>query len=148
MLLDTFPVKQIVSGSSFALLEAMSFVYLNQVLNIMESSKPLRETVTGVAKQTGYAAAGTATGGLLMGPLGALVGGIVGAVYGYQCSTDYDNLICSIRSMTDSEKSLLTTQIQRLVGSASIEEFMRYISTEAHRQILLGILSDFISRKA
>lgn len=25
-----------------------------------------------------------------MGPLGALVGGVMGAVYGYQCSDDYD----------------------------------------------------------
>ncbi|VDM74315.1 unnamed protein product [Strongylus vulgaris] len=109
--------------------------------------QPLRETVIGVAKQTGYAAAGTAAGGLLMGPLGALAGGVVGAVYGYQCSTDYDNLICSIRSMTDREKTLLSGQIQRLVGSVSIEEFIRYISTEAHRELLLGILSDFVRQK-
>ncbi|KAL6724440.1 hypothetical protein Aduo_019331 [Ancylostoma duodenale] len=125
----------------------MSIVYLNEVLKIMEGSKPLRDTVVGVAKQTGCAAAGTAAGGLLMGPLGALVGGVMGAVYGYQCSDDYDNLICSLRSMTDREKRLASAQIQRLVGSASIEEFMRYIATEAHRELLIGILSDFIRQK-
>ncbi|ETN70182.1 hypothetical protein RB195_021668 [Necator americanus] len=125
----------------------MSIVYLNEVLRILEGSKPLQKTAVGVAKQTGCAAAGTAAGGLLMGPLGALIGGVVGALYGYQNSTDYDNVITSIRSMNDREKRLVSTQIQRLVGSASIEEFMRYIATEAHRELLIGILSDFIREK-
>ncbi|KHJ84855.1 hypothetical protein OESDEN_15426 [Oesophagostomum dentatum] len=57
----------------------MSVFYLNEVLKIMDASKPLRDTLVGVAKQTGCAAAGTAAGGLLMGPLGALVLGIAGA---------------------------------------------------------------------
>ncbi|KAK5972820.1 hypothetical protein GCK32_021983, partial [Trichostrongylus colubriformis] len=52
--------------------------------------EPLKETVTGVAAQTGYAAAGTAAGGLVMGPLVSLIGGIMGAVYGYSKSIDYD----------------------------------------------------------
>ncbi|KHJ93190.1 hypothetical protein OESDEN_06904 [Oesophagostomum dentatum] len=141
-------VTHVSSPFSQTQLSKMSVVYLNEVLRIMGSSKPLRDTLVGVAKQTGCAAAGTAAGGLLMGPLGALVGGVVGAMYGYQCSDDYDNLICSLRSMSEREKTIITGQIQRLVGSASIEEFVRYISTEAHRELLLGILADFVRQKA
>ncbi|VDM79165.1 unnamed protein product [Strongylus vulgaris] len=114
---------------------------------ILESSKPFRKTVTGVAKQTGYAAAGTAAGGLLMGPIGALAGGVIGVVYGYQSSTNYDNLLCSLRSLSDKEKTLISGQIQRLVGSTAIEELIRYISTKRHRKLLFGILSDFVRHR-
>ncbi|KHJ88492.1 hypothetical protein OESDEN_11712 [Oesophagostomum dentatum] len=89
----------------------MSVFYLNEVLKIMDASKPLRDTLVGVAKQTGCAAAGTAAGGLLMGPLGALVLGIAGAWYGYQCSDDYDDFITTIRSMSDREKAAVSKQV-------------------------------------
>ncbi|RCN36925.1 hypothetical protein ANCCAN_17188 [Ancylostoma caninum] len=125
----------------------MSIEYFNEVLEIMENSEPLRRTVFGVAKQTGCTAAGTAAGGLLMGPFGALVGGVMGAVYGCKCSDKYDSLIRSLRSMTDGEKRRASAQIQRLVESASIEDFLRYISTQPHSEQLIKLLLKIISEK-
>ncbi|KAK5972598.1 hypothetical protein GCK32_008776 [Trichostrongylus colubriformis] len=79
-----------------------------------------------------------------MGPLGALIGGIMGAVYGYNNSADYDNIVFALRAMSEREKTQVSEQVQRLVGSASIEELMRYLSTEAHREIILGVLSNYV----
>ncbi|XGW11022.1 hypothetical protein V3C99_012488 [Haemonchus contortus] len=125
----------------------MSIVYFNEILKVIEKSVPLKRTIVGVATQAGCAAAGTAAGGLTMGPLGALIGGIMGALYGYNCSSDYDNLLLALRAMSESEKRQVSEQVQRLVGSASIEELMRYITTEAHREILLGVISDFVRQR-
>ncbi|EYC20028.1 hypothetical protein Y032_0023g832 [Ancylostoma ceylanicum] len=125
----------------------MSIEYFNEVLEIMQNYGPLRRTVLGVAKQAGCTAAGTAAGGLLMGPLGALVGGVMGAIYGYRCSDEYDSLILTLRSMTDTEKRRASAQIQRLVGSASIQDFLRYIATELHRKHLINLLLENISGK-
>ncbi|KAL6724439.1 hypothetical protein Aduo_019330 [Ancylostoma duodenale] len=126
----------------------MSIEYFNEVLKIMENSEPLRKTVCEVAKQTGCTAAGTAAGGFLMGPFGALVGGVMGAVYGYRCSDKYDSLIRSLRSMTDGEKRRASAQIQRLVESASIEDFLSYISTPAHGEQVIELLLNIIREKA
>ncbi|KAK6039153.1 hypothetical protein COOONC_23341 [Cooperia oncophora] len=125
----------------------MSIVYFNEILKVIEKSAPLKRTIAGVATQAGCAAAGTAAGGLTMGPLGALIGGIMGAVYGYNCSSDYDSLLFALRAMSEREKQQVTEQVQRLVGSASVEELLRYITTEAHREILLGVLSNFVARQ-
>ncbi|KAK5978422.1 hypothetical protein GCK32_012999, partial [Trichostrongylus colubriformis] len=105
---------------------------------------PLKETVTGVAAQTGYAAAGTAAGGLVMGPLGALIGGIMGAVYGYSNSTDYDNIVFALRAVSEREKIRVSEQVQRLVGSASVAALTRYLSTDANRRKLLRVLSNYV----
>ncbi|KAK6023015.1 hypothetical protein OSTOST_11263 [Ostertagia ostertagi] len=112
----------------------MSLVYFNEILKVIEKSVPLKRTIAGVATQAGCAAAGTAAGGLTLGPLGALIGGIMGAVYGYNCSGDYDSLLFALRAMSEREKRQVTEQVQRLVGSASVEELLRYITTEAHRK--------------
>ncbi|KAK6014391.1 hypothetical protein OSTOST_20227 [Ostertagia ostertagi] len=72
----------------------------------------------------------------------------MGAVYGYNCSGDYDSLLFALRAMSEREKRQVTEQVQRLVGSASVEELLRYITTEAHREILLGVIADFIRQKS
>ncbi|KHJ93191.1 hypothetical protein OESDEN_06905 [Oesophagostomum dentatum] len=89
---------------------ATSVVYLNEALKILDSSKPLRDTIVGVAKQVLCAAIGSAAGGLLIGPRGALLGGIAGAILGYFWSSDYDNIVSSLRAMDDREKTIITGQ--------------------------------------
>ncbi|PAV63411.1 hypothetical protein WR25_11432 [Diploscapter pachys] len=113
-----------------------------------ENDKKLRDTMLGVAKQTGYTAAGAVSGGLMFGPPGALVGSVIGAVVGYQMSEDYDNIITVLRGMSDEDKARLGTKVQGLVGAVSIEEFVRWIQNEGHRALLLGVLSEFARQAA
>ncbi|KAJ1373616.1 hypothetical protein KIN20_036077 [Parelaphostrongylus tenuis] len=122
----------------------MSVWYFNEVFKVIEKSKPLRETFVGVAKQTGWTAAGTAAGGLLAGPLGALFGGVAGAILGYGYSDDYDNFLTALRSMTDREKCEVSEQIQTLVKSTAIEAFSVFIAIEANRQKVIDLLSSFL----
>ncbi|VDL81875.1 unnamed protein product [Nippostrongylus brasiliensis] len=126
----------------------MSVAYFNEIVRVVNHSAPLKKTVGGVATQTGYAAAGTALGGLLMGPGGALIGGIMGALMGYQNVSDYDGLVYALGAMSDQEKQLVSQRVQALVGSVSIEELVRYVSTEAHRELLLGVLSEFVKTRS
>ncbi|VDM62855.1 unnamed protein product [Angiostrongylus costaricensis] len=75
----------------------MSILYFREVFKVIEKSQSLRQTFVGVAKQTGWTALGTVAGGLLVGPLGALVGGVIGAACGYNYSSDYDVSFCWTR---------------------------------------------------
>ncbi|KJH40535.1 hypothetical protein DICVIV_13505 [Dictyocaulus viviparus] len=124
----------------------MSIVYFDQLLKVLDTSPAIRETFTCVAKQTGYAAAGTAIGGLLVGPIGALVGGVLGAVYGYGQSSDYSNLMESIRSLNNKEKRELSAQIQCLVGSSTIEGLTNFLASEYNRKKLVDLLTSFTSK--
>ncbi|PAV73899.1 hypothetical protein WR25_16080 [Diploscapter pachys] len=74
----------------------MSIAYATRVLDII-SEKKLRDTMLGVAKQTG-----------------ALVGSVIGAVVGYQMSEDYDNIITVLRGMSDEDKARLGTKVKIL----------------------------------
>ncbi|VDO18996.1 unnamed protein product [Heligmosomoides polygyrus] len=125
----------------------MSIVYFNEILNVVGNSAKLKNTISGVAKQTGCAAAGTAAGGLIMRPIGALFDGVMGAIYSYQNSGDFDNIVTCLSSMADDERRQVVARVQHLVKSVSIEELVRYLSTEAHREMLIGVLSDFVSQK-
>ncbi|KAK5984768.1 hypothetical protein GCK32_008048 [Trichostrongylus colubriformis] len=139
--LNLFP-KQWQTAALFVV--SMPIVYFNELLKIIEKSTPLEKTVAGIAAQAGYAAAGTAAGGLVMGPLGALIGGIMGAVYGYSKSIDYDNIVFALRAMSEKEKTRVSEQVQRLVGSASVAALTRYLSTDANRRKLLRVLSNYV----
>uniref|UniRef100_A0A914WXP1 Uncharacterized protein n=1 Tax=Plectus sambesii TaxID=2011161 RepID=A0A914WXP1_9BILA len=121
-----------------------SLVYFYKVLDILGQSREMKQTVIGIAKQTGYTASGAAVGGLVAGPAGAFVGAIFGAWAGYMNADEYQSLLSVIQGLSDDEKYRLQQKIQALVGSVSIEQFVSWIQTEGHRQLLLTILGEAV----
>ncbi|KHJ77299.1 hypothetical protein OESDEN_23081, partial [Oesophagostomum dentatum] len=59
-------------------------VYLNQVLEVMGDTKPLRGVLAGIAWQVGWGFAGTIVGNIMMGTIGSILMGLAGALYGAQ----------------------------------------------------------------
>ncbi|KAK5979885.1 hypothetical protein GCK32_018167 [Trichostrongylus colubriformis] len=118
----------------------MSNVYFYELAKIVGRSTHLKRTFAGIVAQASYAIAGTKAGGLTMGPLGALIGGIMGAVYGYSNTADYDNIVVAFRALSEKEQA----EVLRLLGYASVEELMRYLSTGAPRQTILDVLSNYV----
>ncbi len=57
---------------------ALSFVYFNKILELLETSPELRRTGVGIFKQVLWAAGGTVAGGVVGGPVGAFVGAVGG----------------------------------------------------------------------
>lgn len=117
---------------------------MNHVLDILSDSKDLRTTVIGIARQAGYAAGGAAVGGVMGGPAGALIGTSIGGVIGYFRSDPYDSMINSLRQLSDRDKGVLGQKVQQLVGAMSIDEFVRWIQSEGHRQLLLTLLQQAV----
>uniref|UniRef100_A0A914VLU0 Uncharacterized protein n=1 Tax=Plectus sambesii TaxID=2011161 RepID=A0A914VLU0_9BILA len=123
----------------------VSLVYLNQVLEILDQSSEVRNTVTGIVQQTGFAAGGVAIGGLIGGRSGALFGALLGALVGYARADDYQSMVDVVRTLNDDEKHRLQEKIQALVGSASIEQLKVWMQSEAHRQMLTSLLSKAVT---
>uniref|UniRef100_A0A914XQQ3 Uncharacterized protein n=1 Tax=Plectus sambesii TaxID=2011161 RepID=A0A914XQQ3_9BILA len=123
----------------------VSLVYLNKVLEILDQSSEVKNTVTGIAQQTGYAAGGVALGGLIGGRSGALFGAVLGALVGYARADDYQSMVDVVRALNDDEKHRLQEKIQALVGSASIEQLKVWMQSEVHRQMLTTLLSKAVT---
>ncbi|VDN20328.1 unnamed protein product [Gongylonema pulchrum] len=123
-----------------------SVVYLHRVLDVMSETSELRSTTIGIARQAGYAAGGAVLGGLIAGPTGGLLGTIVGGAVGYIRTDPYCNLWLAVQSLSQSEKSSLGHKIQQLVGAVTVEEFMHWIQSEGHRQLILTLLQEAVKR--
>uniref|UniRef100_A0A914XTV0 Uncharacterized protein n=1 Tax=Plectus sambesii TaxID=2011161 RepID=A0A914XTV0_9BILA len=121
-----------------------SLVYLNKVFEILTESREMKKTFIGIAKQTGYTASGAAIGGIVAGPAGAFVGAVFGAWAGYATAEDYQSMVNVVRTLSDDQKYRLEQKIQALVGSVSIEQFVTWLQTEGHRQLLLSVLGEAV----
>lgn len=58
----------------------------------------------------------------------------------------FQSLWSAVRSLSDEEKTLLGRRIQQLVGTVTIEEFMRWIQSEGHRQLIITLLQEAVKR--
>lgn len=67
-----------------------------------------------------------------------------GAWAGYMNADDYQSLIRVLQSLSEDEKYRLQQKIQALVGSVSIEQFVHWLQTEGHRQLLMTLLSEAV----
>jgi hypothetical protein len=65
---------------------------------------------------------------------------VVGAVLGYWNADDYNSLINVLINLSEDEKYRLQQKIQALVASASIQQFILYLKSEANRQMLMKLL--------
>ncbi|XP_062615344.1 uncharacterized protein LOC134277087 [Saccostrea cucullata] len=123
----------------------MAFIpYYNQLMTILETNDELRKSARGIFKQMAWAAGGTAVGGVLLGPPGAMVGGVAGSMIGYICSDEYTAMIKVLRNLNDEEKQKVVKAVQELVGTSSIEALTRFISQQVQRDMLLKLLRDFV----
>ncbi|CAD6188890.1 unnamed protein product [Caenorhabditis auriculariae] len=123
----------------------MSGTYLYRVIQCVQSSPRLRYTASGVAKQTGMTAAGTATGGILFGPFGALIGSIIGGLVGYKMADDYGGLLTVLNELPHDQRGMLTSK--NLVGGVTFEQFTRWFREGDHQQLLLDLLFEFARKQ-
>ncbi|XP_063431151.1 uncharacterized protein LOC134713799 [Mytilus trossulus] len=122
----------------------MAFIpYYNQLMKILATNPKLKASAKGIFKHVAYGACGIVIGGFGGGPLGALVGGIAGTVFGYWQSDDYDSLLKVLNSLSDSEKEKLVQKVQEQVGSTRIEALTRFIENQAQRKVLLHLIRKF-----
>ncbi|XP_061181139.1 uncharacterized protein LOC133189758 [Saccostrea echinata] len=123
----------------------MAFIpYYNQLMTILETNDELKKSARGIFKQMAWAAGGTAVGGVLLGPPGAMVGGVAGSMIGYICSDEYTAMIKVLENLNDEEKQKVVKAVQELVGTSSIEALTRFISQQVQRDMLLKLLRDFV----
>ncbi|XP_061192421.1 uncharacterized protein LOC133200674 [Saccostrea echinata] len=123
----------------------MAFIpYYNQLMTILETNDELKKSARGIFKQMAWAAGGTAVGGVLLGPPGAMVGGVAGSMIGYICSDEYTAMIKVLKNLNDEEKQKVVKAVQELVGTSSIEALTRFISQQVQRDMLLKLLRDFV----
>lgn len=123
----------------------MAFIpYYNQLIKILETNEELKKSARGIFKQMAWAAGGTAVGGVLLGPLGAGIGGMAGSMIGYMCADEYTAMIKVLKNLSDSDKEKVVKAVQELVGSSSIEALTRFIGNQVQRDIFLKLLGDFV----
>ncbi len=68
-----------------------------------------------------------------------------GAIIGYMNADEYDSLLAAVQRLSDDEKYRLQQKIQELVGGVTVEEFVRWLQAEGHRQLLLNVLNQATS---
>ena len=123
----------------------MAFIpYYNQLMTILESNEELKKSAKGIFKQMAWAAGCTAVGGIMLGPPGAMVGGVAGSMIGYLCSDEYTAMIKVLKNLNDEEKKKVVKAVQELVGSSSIEALTRFIGNQVQRDLFLKVLGDVV----
>ncbi|CAI2357343.1 unnamed protein product [Caenorhabditis sp. 36 PRJEB53466] len=116
-----------------------SLQYFNEMLAHVESNHTFKKMVTGVAIQTAYTATGAVIGGVVLGPPGALVGSIGGAVVGYCRVEKYPNLYKVLKELNDDQKKALVQSVIAVVGGLSINEFRKWFSNSNNHAVLQSL---------
>ncbi|XP_053389456.1 uncharacterized protein LOC128552441 [Mercenaria mercenaria] len=124
--------------------------YYNHLIEILETTKELKKTTTGIRKQLNYALPGTFAGiwigGMVAGPLGAVVGGFAGLSVGfYACSSeDYNSMITVMKNLSDSDKQRLVEKIQEVVGSLSPDKLTTDFLLSQKGESLMKTVENFL----
>ena len=84
------------------------------LMQFLQNSRAMKETAQGSLRQGLICGGSAVTGGLLLGPLGGLVGGVAGSIYGFLTSPNYEGVIQQFVQMEDTE------QRQRLLKSVRL----------------------------
>ncbi|XP_021345874.1 uncharacterized protein LOC110445536 [Mizuhopecten yessoensis] len=114
--------------------------YYGHLIEILETNPEMKKSAKGIFQQMAWGAGGTAMGGVLLGPAGALVGGLAGSLIGYMKSDNYQALIVVMKNLSDSEKKRIVQKVQELVGSVGVEELVRFVGSQVQRDALLQLL--------
>ncbi|CAB3410466.1 unnamed protein product [Caenorhabditis bovis] len=117
--------------------------YLHHVLQYAQKNHNLRNTLSGILKQGGYAAAGAGIGGAAGGPLGALIGTLAAAIIGYSETDDYESILSLLRDLTPEEKNNLANEVKSMVGSSTLSDFEEWFKNFNHQEMLFKLFSAF-----
>ncbi|KAK2146640.1 hypothetical protein LSH36_593g01027 [Paralvinella palmiformis] len=121
-------------------LVGMAFIpYYRHIVDLLDTNQELKKTAHGIFHQVAYAAGGTAIGGIVAGPPGALIGSYLG----YRTVNDYDSMVEVIRGLSDAEKADLVRKVQALVGSTSLEALTGFIGQQVNREIFVNLVREF-----
>ena len=116
--------------------------YFDELLEILKTNEELRKSAQGIFKQMAWATGGTAVGGVVLGPAGAMVGGLVGSAIGYLASDEYTALIKAYENLNDRDKKKIVTATRKLVKSDNIVQFQRFIKDERNRKMFLKLAKE------
>ncbi|CAJ0928945.1 unnamed protein product, partial [Mesorhabditis belari] len=114
--------------------------YYNMVVDSLEIDDKLKETFTGVARQSLFAGAGTAVGGAIGGKNGAFLGALLGGVIGYFTTPDYSGLVTYYKNLPEARKAEIVEKVQSLVGSISVEDYKIWFGLIENKEMMLNML--------
>ena len=90
----------------------------SELLSFLRSSEPMRKTAKGTIKAGLIAGGSTMAGGLVFGPLGAMVGGILGSITAYINGDDYDGAIKTVTELLPERRDALVKEVSEILMTA------------------------------
>ncbi|GFO07821.1 protein c19orf12 [Plakobranchus ocellatus] len=99
-------------------------------------------------KNAALGAYGAWLGAVMLGPVGAVVGGAAGSWLGYRYSDDYQPLGKVMADLSDDDKEEIVKKIQELVGDLSFTALARYaMESQDQRVALLNLIINEIKKR-
>ena len=114
-----------------------------ELMQFMTESGEMRKAAQGSVKQGLCAAGGAIAGGMILGPVGGLVGGIGGSIYGFMTATDYDGMMVQILKLESDQQKRLMSEVGGVLRAAGATA-QQFESPEAFR----ATLTEFASQGA
>lgn len=111
--------------------------YFDQLLTVLEEHVEFTSSAFGIPKQLFTAAAATVVGGMIGGPLGAMVGGAAGLTVTHLWSQAKTPIIDALKSLNNEQKETVVRVVQTLVGATPICSFLNNAS---QKKALLDLL--------
>jgi hypothetical protein len=74
------------------------------VMNFLQSNDRMKQTAIKSLRQGLICGGSAVVGGLMLGPVGGLVGGVLGSIYSYTTTPQYDGIVQQMIHMEDTTK--------------------------------------------
>ena len=126
--MDDYPAADDVPGPT------NEFQY-RELMQFLTESGDMRKAAQGSVKQGLCAAGGAIAGGFVLGPLGGLVGGIGGSIYGFLTACDYDGALVQIMKLEAEQQKRLMSDVGGVLRAAGASA-QQFESPEAFRSTL------------
>ncbi|CAL1535574.1 unnamed protein product [Lymnaea stagnalis] len=118
-----------------------------QLMGVLRENPELYKSTTGIFKAVLWLAHGTVAGGIVYGPEGALIGGMVGSVIGFITSNEYQPMMKVLQGMDQEERDELLRKVHALVNDDSEDALAKFVLSEENRMSLLELLSAATQRQ-
>jgi len=108
-----------------------------ELMEWLTDNPEMRKAAQNSLKQGALAGGAAVAGGLIAGPPGGLIGGILGSIAGFFVADEYDGVVQQMLNMNDTDKKKrLMGQVQRVLLSAGATA-KQLESTDAFRNALV-----------